>query len=176
MAYGHSLILSLSVTNISIFKKIFGRKQKSKDMPMSEAVMFDVIKKYGEVLKAKDSTPTHLSDENKLPYSKEQIKDAIRFALIVSEDSETIERLKASFMKLVMWQKGVGKKDIIYPFNLNDKLVDITDQQWKLAEVIAEKWGTIIVEEIKELREELQLCDILASEHKRDISIKSRYY
>ncbi len=61
--------------------------------------VFGVIEKYGKVLK--DSTQrTFLISESTLPFSKKVIKNAIRVALLMTDDEDMAEQLKSGYISL----------------------------------------------------------------------------
>jgi predicted RNA-binding protein with EMAP domain len=61
--------------------------------------VFEVIGEYGKALK-NSAQRTFLISESSLPYSKKVIKNAIRVALLMTDDEDMIEQLKSSYISL----------------------------------------------------------------------------
>ena len=64
-----------------------------------EQAVFEIVRAYGKVLKGLVKR-TFIIPESRLPYSKKVIKNAIRVALLVVDDKDMIEHLKASYTAL----------------------------------------------------------------------------
>ena len=65
---------------------------------VKEAV-FAVVREYGDVLRS-SAKNTFLISDSSLPYSKKVIKNAIRLALLMTDDEVVIEQLKAGYISL----------------------------------------------------------------------------
>jgi len=61
--------------------------------------VFDIIEEYGKVLK-RTSKRTFGVPESVLPYSKKVIKNAIRVALLMTDDKDVRENLKYGYLSL----------------------------------------------------------------------------
>lgn len=64
-----------------------------------EGAQTKILKEYGKVLEA-TSRRTYGVPESRLPYSKEEIKETIKAALLNTDDEDQIEHLKASYLSL----------------------------------------------------------------------------
>lgn len=61
--------------------------------------VFEVIEEYGKVLES-TTRGTYGAPESLLPYSKEVIKKAIKVALVIGDDKDTIDFLKTNYISL----------------------------------------------------------------------------
>ena len=61
--------------------------------------VFEVIEEYGKALTS-PAQRTFLISESNLPYSKKVIKNAIRVALLMTDDEDMIEQLKSGYISL----------------------------------------------------------------------------
>jgi hypothetical protein len=64
-----------------------------------EHAVFDIIGEYGKVLK-RTAKRTFGVPESMLPYSKKVIKNAIRVALLMTDDNDVRENLKFGYLSL----------------------------------------------------------------------------
>jgi hypothetical protein len=64
-----------------------------------EHAVFDIIEEYGKVLKG-TAKRTFGVPESMLPYSKKVIKNAIRVALLMTDDNDVREHLKFGYLSL----------------------------------------------------------------------------
>lgn len=64
-----------------------------------EHAVFDIIEEYGKVLK-RTAKRTFGVPESMLPYSKKVIKNAIRVALLMTDDNDVREHLKFGYLSL----------------------------------------------------------------------------
>lgn len=61
--------------------------------------VFSIVREYGEVLR-NSAQRTFLIPESNLPYSKKVIKNAIKVALLMTDDEDMIEQLKFGYISL----------------------------------------------------------------------------
>ena len=97
---------------MGIVKKILGKWSGSRSrsrMSISDAIM--IIQDYGYIMLHKSPAPFYISDVNKLPYPKENIKQALMMALSVNGEEQTMDALKIGYMQLANWQEGIGDVD-----------------------------------------------------------------
>ncbi len=67
-----------------------------------------IVQAYGKVLETDAPTPGTVADASKLPYPKQQIKEALVAAIAAEPDHQTREHLKVAYISLADWQDGVG--------------------------------------------------------------------
>ena len=117
-----------------------------------------IIHSYGEILENNAPIPGTVADINKLPYSKQEIKNAIIQALKTMDDPKMKEYLKGGYIMLSDWQDGV---------DLTSKGIDLsiinTNQDTKnIAKSILEQstdieqWTAIVEKEQEILKQELK--------------------
>lgn len=118
----------------------------------------EILHAYGRVLQQRATTQVGLMDISELPYPKERIKAAIVAGLRASGDVRMREMLRAGYVHLAGWQKGVGCQICGSELPNLDPERDPTE----LAERILEggpgyeKWRTVVQAEQESLRKELQ--------------------
>ena len=78
---------------------------------MSVGDAITIIQDYGYIMLHKSPAPFYISDVNKLPHPKENIKQALMMALSVNAEKQTMDALKIGYMQLANWQEGIGEVD-----------------------------------------------------------------
>jgi predicted RNA-binding protein with EMAP domain len=128
--------------------------------------VFRIVQEYGKVLD-NSSKRAFLISESNLPYSKKVIKNAIRVALLMTDDEEMIEQLKYGYMSLANFvpeEEAKKTKDIskdLFSFLEMDEdkkksfLRDRIKSGWLGDYERAAKITTKIAEEQKRLRKEI---------------------
>ena len=117
-----------------------------------------VVQAYGKLLDTSAPVPGTVADVNKLPYSKQQIKDAIFAALRMTDDPQIKEHLKSGYIQLSGWQEGVGESNQ----GLDVSALDMSQDIESLAKTVieqstgSEKWTAIAQKEQEVLKQELQ--------------------
>jgi hypothetical protein len=144
---------------MGILKKLFGGGKETPQNPKSQDDIYEIVGDYGSALEAKAKTPSFVADENKLPYPKDQIKSAIIEALKINAIPQLREQLKAAYLQLSMWQKGVGPTDELWTFDILN--MNPNDTPEKLAQQMSDqnpdpKWGQLISQENDTLKKELE--------------------
>ena len=79
---------------------------------MSASDAITIIQDYGHIMLHKSPAPFYISDVNKLPHPKENIKQALMMALSANGKEQVMDALKIGYMQLANWQEGIGNVDI----------------------------------------------------------------
>ena len=137
--------------------------------PMTDEQVATIIESYGTVLEEKAKAPMFIADESKLPFPKDQIKNAILLALLISKERKVREYLKVAYLELVMWQMGVGDEDVQYGYLVSGHSLD--DRPEYLAKDLLndddgmdDSWMSVIMEERNKLK--LEIDKIRLSQYK----------
>jgi hypothetical protein len=134
----------------------------SQQAPISHAEAEKVVQAYGAILQHSAPAPGCVADISKLPYPKEQIKQALITALRLTKDAPVREQLKGGYVLLANWQPGVGSTDL----GLDISRIDQTDDTQKQAQqVVAQssdfgKWTPIVNAEGHALESELRRMNL----------------
>lgn len=115
-----------------------------------------IVQAYRNILET--SVPGMVADVSKLPYTKQQIKDAIVAAIRISEDSQMKEYLKVGYIQLSNWQVGVGESNQgfdVSAMNMNQDPETLANTVIEKLEG-AEAWNTFVQKEQEALNKELQ--------------------
>lgn len=116
-----------------------------------------IVQAYGEILESSAPVPGTVADASKLPFPKQQIKDAIVAALRSTDDPQMKEQFKVGYIQLSDWQEGVGETNQ----GLDLSALDMNQDAKSLAKAVleqssgSEKWTAMAQKEQKELKEEL---------------------
>ncbi len=94
-----------------------------------------IIQAYGKILEKSAPVPGTVADASKLPYPKQQIKDAIVAALRSTDDPDMKEQLKVGYIQLSVWQEGVGE----ISQGLDVSAIDMDQDAESLAEAVLEQ-------------------------------------
>lgn len=70
-----------------------------------------IIQAYGAILETRAPSPGCVADVTKLPFSKQEIKDALVLGLKTTTNPQTRDLLKIGCIHLPDWQDGVGEED-----------------------------------------------------------------
>ncbi|QYZ66994.1 MAG: hypothetical protein HPY30_13990 [Gammaproteobacteria bacterium (ex Lamellibrachia satsuma)] len=117
-----------------------------------------IVQEYGGVLENSAPAPGCVSDSKNLPYSKQEIQQALIAALNLSTDPQIKEHLKTGYISLADWQDGVGDSDI----GLDVSTLDMSQDTQALAKAVleqsegSEKWNVLVRQEQEVLKQELQ--------------------
>lgn len=128
------------------------------DSGASNTDFVKVVQAYGKILETSAPVPGTVDDAEKLPYSKQQIKEAIVAALRSTDDPQTKEHLKVGYIQLSDWQEGVGESDQGFDVSA----LDMSQDTESLAKAVleqssgSEKWTAISQKEQETLKQELQ--------------------
>ena len=108
----HFIIIgSLLYAVYSIFRLLLKAiRSKSTHSEARESEL--IINAYGKTLEHLAPVPGTIADESKLPFPKSGIKQAILYALKVSQQPTQKQVLKAAYLKLADFQPGVGSKNV----------------------------------------------------------------
>jgi hypothetical protein len=133
----------------------------------AEKEAFRIVDEFGEVLSS-SAKRTFVIPESRLPYSKKVIKNAIRVALLATDNQDTKEHLKSSYISLgnfVSDEDAKKAEDIstgLFPFlsmDEKDKKVFLRERfesgllgDYELAIQISKK----IADEQKKLKKEIE--------------------
>jgi hypothetical protein len=136
---------------------------KKKDV---ENAVFDIVGEYGKVLK-QTAKRTFGIPESMLPYSKKVIKNALRVALLMTDDNDVRENLKFGYLSLANFvsdDEAKRTEEIAQDFFSfldmeEDRKKEFLHARFKSGLLgdyeLAMKITTKIAEEQKRLREEL---------------------
>ncbi len=117
-----------------------------------------IVQAYGKVLETSAPVPGTVGDVSKLPYPKQQIKDAIVSALRNTDDHQSKEHLKVGYIQLSDWQDGVGESNQ----GIDVTSLNMSQDTQSLAKAALEqssgykKWVAIAQKEQEQLKQELQ--------------------
>jgi len=117
-----------------------------------------IIQAYGKALETEAPAPGSVADENKLPYPKDTIKEAIIAGLKSTDNDQMKEQLKVGYIQLADWQPGVGATNQ----GLDISSIDINQDTESLAKAVleqssgSEKWTAMAQKEQEALKQELQ--------------------
>lgn len=82
-----------------------------------------IVSAYGAALE-KGPAPGTVADESELPYPKQTIKQALVTLLRATSDSQLRGNLKAGYLSLSDWQRGVGPHRVGFDFGKFDRTSD----------------------------------------------------
>ncbi|MBT4795879.1 MAG: hypothetical protein HON83_05575 [Candidatus Marinimicrobia bacterium] len=131
-------------------------KNGSVDLPSNKIEI--IVQAYGGVLENSAPVPGCVSDSKNLPYSKQEIKQALIAALKLSADPKIKEYLKTGYIGLADWQDGVGDSEQ----GLDVSTLDMSQDTQTLAKTVieqserSEKWNVLVQQEQEVLKQELQ--------------------
>jgi hypothetical protein len=117
-----------------------------------------IVQAYGKILETSAPVPGTVADASKLPYPKQQIKEAIVAALRSTDDPQIREHLKIGYIQLSDWQEGVGETNQ----GLDVSALDMNQDAESLAKAVfeqssgSEKWTAMVQKEQEELKRELK--------------------
>jgi len=121
-----------------------------------------IVQAYGSILEASAPVPGTVADVSQLPYTKQEIKDAIVSALRMTEDPQIKEHLKVGYIQLADWQEGVGEANQ----GLDVSAIDMNQDTEDLAKAVleqskgSEKWASLAQQEQDVLKQELQALNL----------------
>ena len=143
---------------MGILGKLFGGSEEDNgNAQMSQQRAVEIIQEYGAVMEHDSPMPGCVADVGKLPYPKDQIKEALVIGLRATTDIQMRNFLQVGYLQLADWQEDVGDSDVGLDLTNIDPDADIM----KLAESIvaqgdgSEKWSPIITAEQEILKSEL---------------------
>ena len=79
----------------------------SKKEPETSPDYQHIINTYGELLEEEPPVPSLLYDVDTLPLSKDIIKEACLWAIKQTDDTDTLDALKFSYLRLANYQEGI---------------------------------------------------------------------
>jgi hypothetical protein len=95
---------------MGLLSKLFGRKAESAPSMTTQRAV-EIINKFGSVLEHEAPAPGCVADVTKLPFPKDQIRQALIIGLRANSDPKMKEMLKVAYIELANWQPGVGSVD-----------------------------------------------------------------
>jgi hypothetical protein len=149
----YAIFQSVSATMIAT--RLENREQSSES---SDIDFVQIVQAYGKVLETSAPVSGTVSDTNKLPFPKQQIKNAIVAALLSTDDPQMKEYLKVGYIQLSDWQEDVGESNQ----GLDVSALDMRQDAKSLAKAVlaqssgSEKWTAIAQKEQETLKQELQ--------------------
>lgn len=145
---------------MGLLDRIFGRpkakKYASGEMTLEAAKT--IVQGYGAVLESSAPAPGCVADIRGLPYPKERIKQALVFALRVTQELQVREQLKVAYISLADWQEGVGGDTVGIDLTDMDPSADPLEVAKRIASQgdVMKKWTPVVQAEQGELKSELQ--------------------
>jgi len=115
--------------------------------------LIKIVSAYGKVMETSAPALGTVADATKLPYPKQQIKDALIDVLRSTDDPQMKESIKIGYFMLANWQEGVGDNNI----GLDLSKVDPEQDTETLAKQILDKsegWIAVVDKEKKVLKQE----------------------
>jgi len=91
---------------MGILSKLFGKK---KHTVISPDIAENIIQIYGAHMEKDTQSPLCVADVKKLPFPKEQIKEALVIGMKATSALYTREMLKIGYLNLANYQEGVGE-------------------------------------------------------------------
>jgi hypothetical protein len=116
-----------------------------------------IVEAYTEFLAIAEPFPGCIADARQLPHFKDAIKDALIVCIRASEDPDLQAVLKRYYLKLCVWQDGVGE----HPIGVDFTRIDLEAEPMKIAKLVQqkaleiEKWRPLIEAEQGVLGREL---------------------
>jgi hypothetical protein len=144
-----------SVSSTMIAAKI-EKLEQSSDTPDNNFI--PIVQAYGKILETSAPAPGTVADVNKLPYTKQQIKEALIAVLRSTDDPQMKEYLKIGYIQLADWQEGVGESNQ----GLDLSNIDLNQDAKSLAQQVLDQsvgsknWATVVQKEQEALKQELQ--------------------
>jgi hypothetical protein len=89
-----------------VLQKLFGPPKLP--MELSGEGAEEIIRQLGSIIAESPVPPGYVADEDKLPYPKETIREALGYGLRSTADRQMREHLKYAYIALADWQKNVG--------------------------------------------------------------------
>jgi len=116
-----------------------------------------VLRAYGDVLETSTNGPGIVADVKTLPFSKEEIKNAIILGLQNSPDENTKNTLTGGYILLADWQEDVGDEMIRYNSVISDPNATIDDviNDMRAQNNLKKDWLSIVKLEQEQLKNEL---------------------
>ncbi len=133
-------------------------RNQAHQKPSTLRMLKKIIQEYGNVLENNSPRPGSVADVCKLPYKKEQIKQALIIGLHETNNEKMKEILKVGYIELSIWQENVGNEDQGLDFSkidFNDAPRKTIEQFIKQSD-ISQKWSPLVEAEKKSLEKELR--------------------
>ena len=145
---------------MGFLSKVFGKKDQNtvSQKTINPELAVKIIQVYGSILENQSPPPGSVADLSKLPYQKEQIKQALIIGMHSTDDEKMREMMKFGFVELANWQKGVGDKDQ----GLDISKIDLNDDPGKAIEQFRKqsddykKWSSIVEAERESSEKDLR--------------------
>lgn len=145
---------------MSLLDLFLGREKGGQHTPteMTPEAAQKIVHDYGAVLASSAPAPGCVADVGNLPHSKEHIKQALVFALLLTKEPQMREQLKVSYTLLADWQEGVGNETL----GIDLTNMELDADPLEMAKQIAsqgnemEKWTRLVQAEHEALKSELQ--------------------
>ena len=135
-----------------------GDSEERTSTEMTTETAEEIIQDYGSILEHSAPTAGCVADVEKLPHSKERIKEAIALVLPEIEDAQLREYLKFGYMNLAAWQEGVGNDQIGLDLTNMAPNADPLEMAKKVSSQgdAMEKWNPLMQAEREALKAELE--------------------
>jgi len=144
-----------SVSATMVATRLEDREQTSESTDID---FVRIIKAYGKILETSAPVPGTVVDASKLPFPKQQIKDAIVAALRSTDDPHMKEHLKVGYIQLSDWQEGVGETNQghdVSALYMNQDAEPLAKAVFEQSSG-SQKWTAMAQKEQKALKQELQ--------------------
>ena len=149
----YTALKSISATMVAT--RLENQEQTSES---ADTDFVNIVQAYGKILETSVPVPGTVADASKLPYPKQQIKEAIVAALRSTDDPQMKEYLKVGYIQLSDWQEGVGETNQ----GIDVTGLDVNQDTESLANAVldkspgSEKWMAMAQKEQENLKRELQ--------------------
>ena len=155
--YPLGLWLGFKVTKTPFLGSSGNSKEKSSTEMTTERAE-EIIQDYGATLEHSAPTAGCVADVEKLPHSKERIKEAIALVLPEIDDAQLREYLKVGYMNLADWQEGVGDEQIGLDLTNMDTNADPLEMAKQVSSQgdAMEKWTPMMQTEREALKAEIE--------------------
>jgi hypothetical protein len=143
---------------MGIVSKLFGRRSGGAGATMTSQRAVEVINEFGSVLDRGKPAPGCVADLTKLPFPKEQIRQALIIGLRSNPDPKMKQMLRMAYIELANWQPGVGVEDQ----GLDTSKLNLAEDVEGLARDVLgqmqrqDEWSAIVLQEQSSAKSELE--------------------
>lgn len=149
---------------MKFFRHLFGREDARNDAfgALDLDTAQKIVQDYANFLEIAAPLPGRVADENRLPYSKQHIKNALSVCINATGDPELIGHLKNGYLMLCAWQPDVGQRVVGVDFSSLDLEADpmeVAESIQRHAEQM-DRWDPLVQAEQAELATELKVLGV----------------
>lgn len=98
---------------MGLLDRIFGggKRKVNASAELTPQTAMEIVGAFGDVMES-GPIPGLVADVRTLPYPKPRIKEALRYAISLTEDKQMREHLVQAYVSLADYQEGVGRDTI----------------------------------------------------------------